>query len=190
MFSNWPFVPLSVRPSVRYQSCEREYAVFCTCKRMKRFCCKVALVVRGRGLNDRYLGSGDHACRSLVKVTCTTPKLDLDTWRRHHSRPLRSTRFDSFLIIFVTFKCLQVATVYRETKTSIIFYRTIHWRQCTTLMKANHRQLQPLSDLNLQSTYTHCSPVKVWSQVRYDLRRDYDTRLRQKIDMLIFVDSS
>jgi len=26
----------------------------------------------------------------------TTPKLDLDTWQRIHSRPLRSTRFSSF----------------------------------------------------------------------------------------------
>jgi len=27
-----------------------------------------------------------------------TPKLDLETWRRHHSRPLRSSRFSSSLM--------------------------------------------------------------------------------------------
>ena len=84
MFSTCPSVRSFVRPSVRCQSCERD------------ICLKtndpISLQIGTSGL----LGQGDEAVNiggQEVKVQGhTTPSIDLATWRRHRSRPLRSSR--------------------------------------------------------------------------------------------------
>jgi len=58
-------------------------------KRMRRFCCKWS---HGGQLWGQLVKGQGH----------TTPKLNLETWRRHHSRPVRSRRLSSLL----SFRCV------------------------------------------------------------------------------------
>ena len=59
-------------------------------KRMNRLRCKLPMVYTGQGG-----GMSTLRVMGVKGQRHTTPKLDLETWRRHHFRPFRSSRFSS-----------------------------------------------------------------------------------------------
>ena len=86
---------LAIRPSF-LPACRPSVCSFVTnfvntmfWKRMNSFCCKLVQVVHGaRVRNDQLLG------QEVKGQGHTTPKLDLEAWRRHNpSRTQRSTNF-------------------------------------------------------------------------------------------------
>ena len=95
MFSTCPFVRPSVRPSIR--SCVTNLVHMIFWKWMNQFCCKLAQMVNGAtGWNGRLWG------QEVKGQGHPTPKLDLETWRRHDTRPLPRCLLYIYLLFIYT----------------------------------------------------------------------------------------
>jgi len=88
MLATCPFFRPSVRSSVCHKTCQHD--ILKTTEPVSNASCTSG--PRGKGNETIHFGSQD------VKGH-TRRKIDLEAWRRHHSRPLTSSSFSSFSYI-------------------------------------------------------------------------------------------